>query len=929
MAELVSPGVSISVTDESFYAAAGSGTVPLLVIATAQDKASPDGAGIASATTKATAGEVNLITSQRELLALYGNPSFQSSSGTQLHGHELNEYGLLAAYSFLGAANRAYVVRADVDLGALEASTAEPTSPPAAGSHWLDTSTVWGIKRWNGTMWVRQTVKVPGPSQVNAGGTPKQAYGVTDEYAVVYFDQQGNTLDEIKVYHKAAGNWYTVGETAWQGITGNEFQLAEHTAIPASRAGGGQLVAGDIVFQMNSPNNGTDFDLNVYSNGQFVGVGVIGKEHSHQASTTYQSSGSLSAGDIWAKFDSSLAKVELKRWNGSSSTVARGIEILANQIPAGVHGANTTAVVLEVNNGAVQNGSAGQINITFNGYDSDGDGFISVDDAVAAFQNAISAATPSLAFTTGLSVLSDNSRIIIESSLGYDIKITGGNVPNFDATDIGLIDTVPYTNWDALSFVSSSTPITGTLADGTLWYDALVSTNNIDIMYNNAGTWAAYTGDVQVSASQPTLQSNGANSIVAGDIWVSTADLENYPRIYKADSTGTWIEVDTTDQVSQDGIIFADIRSAFGAGADVDAPQASLYPYDILAWNFRLSGGNVKSWNATTGLWENYSSNKADGSPNLLRKAQRAAVVRQLQAAIANNTDLRNETNRFNLIASPGYPELLDDMISLNVDRKETAFIVADAPLRLAADATSTQAWATNAANAIENGEDGLVSSNAYAAVYYPHGLTTNLDGSNVVVPASHIALRTMAYNDQVAFPWFAPAGFQRGIVTNATSVGHIDAASGEYKAVALSEGERDALYINSLNPIGNFPGRGLAVFGQKTLYAQDSALDRVNVARLVVYIRERLDDIVKPFLFEPNDEVTRQNAKTVVDRFLSNLVTQRGLFDFVTVCDTTNNTPARIDRNELHIDIAIQPLKAIEFIYIPIRVQNTLGQTN
>jgi phage tail sheath protein FI len=131
------------------------------------------------------------------------------------------------------------------------------------------------------------------------------------------------------------------------------------------------------------------------------------------------------------------------------------------------------------------------------------------------------------------------------------------------------------------------------------------------------------------------------------------------------------------------------------------------------------------------------------------------------------------------------------------------------------------------------------------------------------------------------------------------------------------------------LNPIGNFPGRGLAVFGQKTLYAQDSALDRVNVARLVVYIRERLDDIVKPFLFEPNDEVTRQNAKTVVDRFLSNLVTQRGLFDFVTVCDTTNNTPARIDRNELHIDIAIQPLKAIEFIYIPIRVQNTLGQTN
>jgi len=106
------------------------------------------------------------------------------------------------------------------------------------------------------------------------------------------------------------------------------------------------------------------------------------------------------------------------------------------------------------------------------------------------------------------------------------------------------------------------------------------------------------------------------------------------------------------------------------------------------------------------------------------------------------------------------------------------------------------------------------------------------------------------------------------------------------------------------------------------------SALDRINVSRLVIYIREQLDDAVKPFLFEPNDSVTRTNAASVVDRFLSSLVTQRGLFDYVTVCDTSNNTPARIDRNELHIDIAIQPVKAVEFIYIPIRIQNTLGST-
>ena len=196
------------------------------------------------------------------------------------------------------------------------------------------------------------------------------------------------------------------------------------------------------------------------------------------------------------------------------------------------------------------------------------------------------------------------------------------------------------------------------------------------------------------------------------------------------------------------------------------------------------------------------------------------------------------------------------------------------------------------------------------------------------MVPASHMALRTFAYNDQVAFPWFAPAGFQRGLVSNATSVGYLDPAEGEFTPVALNEGQRDAYYLNKVNPVGNFPGRGLAIFGQKTLNANASALDRVNVSRLVIYIREQLDDAVKPFLFEPNDSTTRLNAKGVVDRVLSELVVQRGLYDYVSVCDTSNNTPARIDRNELHIDVAIQPVKAVEFIYIPIRIQNTLGST-
>ena len=128
----------------------------------------------------------------------------------------------------------------------------------------------------------------------------------------------------------------------------------------------------------------------------------------------------------------------------------------------------------------------------------------------------------------------------------------------------------------------------------------------------------------------------------------------------------------------------------------------------------------------------------------------------------------------------------------------------------------------------------------------------------------------------------------------------------------------------NKINPITYLPGTGLVVYGQKTLNPYASALDRINVARLVVYIRERLQQIVKPFLFEPNDKITRDEAKQVVESLMNDLVAKRGLYDYVVICDTSNNTPDRIDRNELYIDVAIEPVKAVEFIYIPVRIKNT-----
>jgi phage tail sheath protein FI len=128
------------------------------------------------------------------------------------------------------------------------------------------------------------------------------------------------------------------------------------------------------------------------------------------------------------------------------------------------------------------------------------------------------------------------------------------------------------------------------------------------------------------------------------------------------------------------------------------------------------------------------------------------------------------------------------------------------------------------------------------------------------------------------------------------------------------------------VNPITYLAGTGLVVYGQKTRQLVASSLDRINVARLVIYLRYQLNVIAKPYIFEPNDTITRNQIKQQIEKLLLELVGQRALYDFLVVCDNSNNTPSRIDANELHVDIAIEPVKAVEFIYIPLRLENTGG---
>jgi hypothetical protein len=377
---------------------------------------------------------------------------------------------------------------------------------------------------------------------------------------------------------------------------------------------------------------------------------------------------------------------------------------------------------------------------------------------------------------------------------------------------------------------------------------------------------------------------------------------------------------------------------------DVDAPDPALYPRGMLLWNLRRSGFNVKRFvrdyvdqntdNIRYGdelmtdyyphRWVTESGNQENGAGTFGRKAQRKVVVQSLQALLNSNQEIRDEESRiFNLLACPGYPELIGELVNLNYDRGLTSFVVGDTPARLTADATSLNNWGKNTAGAVEDNDSGLVSSDEYLGIFYPWGYTSDNFGNNIVVPPSHMMLRTIALSDQVSYPWFAPAGTRRGGVTNATAVGYVT-SEGEFQSVALNTGQRDTLADSKVNPITFITGTGLVNYGQYTRARNASSLDRINVARLVIYLRRQFALLAKPYVFEPNDKITRDELKGAAESLLLELVGQRALYDYIVVCDTSNNTPARIDRNELYLDIAIEPVKAVEFIYIPLRLKNT-----
>jgi phage tail sheath protein FI len=217
----------------------------------------------------------------------------------------------------------------------------------------------------------------------------------------------------------------------------------------------------------------------------------------------------------------------------------------------------------------------------------------------------------------------------------------------------------------------------------------------------------------------------------------------------------------------------------------------------------------------------------------------------------------------------------------------------------------STINTTTNAASSVDS---------SFAATYWPWLQTVDPDtGEFVWVPASTMIPAVYAFNDSVSEPWFAPAGLNRGALSNVVRA--------ERK---LSNTDRDTLYLGNVNPIATFPNTGVVVYGQKTLQKKASALDRVNVRRLLISLKEYISNISQFLVFEQNTISTRNQFLSQVNPYLESVQQRQGLYAFKVVMDDSNNTPDVIDRNQLVGQIYLQPTKTAEFIILDFNVLPT-----
>jgi hypothetical protein len=453
------------------------------------------------------------------------------------------------------------------------------------------------------------------------------------------------------------------------------------------------------------------------------------------------------------------------------------------------------------------------------------------------------------------------------------------------------------------------------VAAGTTGADLTVSgytASNVDLV--------AYSNYPGTGYNLTTLRDGSTQGISVEINNLSTRDQ------LVVNSDGAQVESFNNTELSPSGITSVE----FILNDDLDNNQSEYVFVELEKDGAPYTAPNQFGAKATAaGFVDGAGAGTAVGTPRFLKTIDGTYGLANGRSGAADTTSLVG-----NAAAKSGMYALDDDALNISIgvipgisdDSVQNAFVsLAETSKNFIALVSPPYAAINEVQDAIKwmNGQDPTsrtaALNSSYAAVYWPWVQVFNaFAGAEQWYDPAIFAARQCVFTDAVSEPWFAPAGFRRGRLTKPTNT-----------EIVLNQGDRDALYSNSINPISNDPTTGITIFGQRTTQRAPTALDRVNVRRLMIYIRKVLLELGKPFQFEPNDQFTWELVEDSINPFLDDLLARRAILEGAVKCDSTTNTPARVDRNELWCSVTIKPTKAAETIVFEVNLTSQSATIN
>ncbi len=426
---------------------------------------------------------------------------------------------------------------------------------------------------------------------------------------------------------------------------------------------------------------------------------------------------------------------------------------------------------------------------------------------------------------------------------------------------------------------------------------------------NTAGPWFnLYVNDKGYQNESFRLSLIGDNTYIGNVIKSTEFDTPLFSQFIKGkfDGTSDPSEIDPLKSTAEklNSLLQYNVSSVSASQGNVVSTSATPRFVKPLIASYIMEGGNNGITDETSIFGEGTSE---DGTNELLN-----AVVIGTPDDKEGIYALDDDNLNISVAIAPGFNNQRIQNALITLAESSQNFIAAVSPPYGLNNVQEAVNWV--------NGKSGLRTAainSSYVAVYWPWVQVFSVyDEKDRWLDPAIYAVRQMVYTDAVSEPWFAPAGFNRGRLTKPIDTEQI-----------LSQGDRDTLYDSNINPMVKFFPEGITIFGQKTAKRIPSSTDRINVRRLMIYLRKTLLASTRGFIFEPNDAITWENVKGVCEDILRDIASRRGVAEYRVICDETTNSPLRVSRRELWCKIILRPVEAAEYIIFEVNLTNNTSK--